>query len=239
MTDTTTPSAEIERTLAVLPAPVDLGRALTARVNDIVAAGRDARRAALGDGHDGPAGPDAVRPLALELAHVHDRLHDYATAIEGAARTALGHLGDEQREAHGAGDDDKSAEPLHLLDDDGATWTISDRVQAGWASNDLDGVFEAVASVALAAHSDNLLAAGVDETEASVAALRALVLAALAELVAAGKYEPQVTKVKGKGKLADRAARTDAPSAARARGSMYRTERVTGTKIERIDPDGT
>lgn len=236
MTDAApTPRAEIERTLSALPEPTDLRRALTDRVNEIVAAGRTARREALPEGHDGPVGPDVVRPLALELAQTHERLHDYAAAIEGAAQTALGHLGDEQREAHGAGNDDKSAEPLHLLDDDGSTWTIADRVQSGWACSDLDAVLGAVTEVALSDARDHLLAAGIDETDDTADALHVLIGTALRLLVESGKFEPQVTKVKGKGKLADRAARVDAATASKARGSMYRTERVTGTTVKRED----
>lgn len=244
MTETAAPetSTEIvaatERALDALPHPDTIRRVLTDRIAEQVAEQRAARRADGDDDGTGTAlGPDEVRGLALNLAGVHDGLHAYAQAFEGAAQTARAYLGEEQRAAHGV-DDGSPCEPLHLLADDGATVSITDRTAgAGWACSDLDALYEGVAMLAVGEHADALAAQGVPQTAEAGAVIEAVVVAALRRLVEAGKFEPQVTKVKGKGKLADEVARVDRKAAGRIRASMYRAPgRVTGTTISREEP---
>jgi hypothetical protein len=240
MTDTAAPDVSTEvvaatrKAVEALPHPDVVRRYLTDRLAERVAEARAARRTDGDDDGTGDAlGPDEVRDLALNLTEVHDGLHAYGAAFEGAAQTARQYLGEEQRAAFGV-DDGEPCESLHLLDDDGATVTVADRTAgAGWACSDLDSLYEGVAMLTLGEHSEALTAQGIPETAEAGAVIEAVVIAALRRLVAAGKFEPQVTKVKGKGKLADEVARVDRKVAARIRASMYRDPgRVTGTTVK-------
>jgi hypothetical protein len=220
-----------------LPEPDVIRRYLTDRLAERVGEVRDARREA-GDDDGSALGPDEVRGLSLELARMHEGLHGYAQAFEGAAATAAQYLGEEQRAAV-AGEDGEPCEALDLLDDDDSTVRIADRVSgAGWVCDDLGPLFEGVAVLTVGEHSEALTAQGIPETAEAGAVIEAVVIAALRRLGEAGKVEPQVTKINGKGKMADQVARVDRKLAGRIRATMRKSAgRVTGTKIERKVPE--
>lgn len=242
MTENTAPGTLTEinvrtsRALDALPQAAEVRRYLTDRLAERVGEVRAVRRAD-GDDDGSAIGPDEVRDLSLELARVYEGLHGYAQAFEGAAATAAQYLGEEQRAAV-AGEDGEPCDPLDLLDDDDTTVRVLDRLSgAGWVCDDLGPLFEGVAMLTLGEHSEALTAQGIPETAEAGAVIEAVIIAALRRLAEAGKVEPQVTKINGKGKMADQVARVDRKVAGRIRASMRKSPgRVTGTKIERKEP---
>lgn len=223
--------AALARVLGNLPDPVELRRLVNGRVTDVVGHHRAGRRRE-GDDGDRPLGPDRVRPLTLQLARIYDGLHGVAAAFESGSKLAQSYLAEEQIEAHG----EQSGIPndtLKVLDDDGSTVSVRADVVGEWSARDVEPVLRAAAVVTLAERSGDLVAHGVPETPEFGELLESVLVDALTRLTAAGKFAPQVTKVKA---LADLAARVDPDVAAAARDTMYRTNRLRGTKIERKSP---
>jgi hypothetical protein len=163
-----------------LPAPHDLVGMLRARLEEVIANARRGRGEVLT--------PEDTFEMQLGLAGVIEGLTDYARAFQKIAKEAKGYVEDELIEAVGEQDGIPMA-GLKVPDPDGTTVAIS-RETVNEYTFDNDALFTAVAHFVLAGR------AGDGPMHQDAVWLIPLITSAMTQLVALGKFEPQISKVK-------------------------------------------
>lgn len=200
-----------------LPAPHDLVGMLRARLEEVVTSARKNRGQVLT--------PEDTYEIQRGLAGVIEGLTDYARAFQKIAKEAKGYVEDELIDAVGEQDGIPVA-GLKVPDTDGTTVVIG-RDMANVYSFDHDALFNAVAHTVFAQFED--VARNTEES------FIGMMIVAMRQLVALGKFEPQITKVKAF--TAELARLGGGPTiASTVTSSIDKKPVYRGVKIEREQP---
>lgn len=205
-----------------MPAPHTLVGIMRERLHGLVLELREAR----GDVH----APEDVYVPIRRLAALAEGLTDYSSAFRKIAGEVNGFVQDELEEAVGE-QDGVPLSGLTVPDVDGTDIKVTLNTPSEYTF-DLEAIMRGVAVKLMADNPNDARDPSLDGDQADEE-LYVLLLKAMGHLLAAGKFEPQVSKVK---KLATEIARTDPAVASTITSTIKKRTEFKGVRAKRETP---